>query len=138
MYEAVNQLIRVHQFRDRESICPHNVSVAQCYALETLVKRGSLRLQALADEMYLDKSTTSRVADSLIRKHYVRKIEDPSDRRAVELSLTPEGRALYQQIHAELVAEEASMIEGLSPEVVEGAVTLLNKLTLAARQRLGD
>ena len=68
--------------------------------------------------MYLDKSTTSRVADSLIRKHYVRKIEDPNDRRAVEISLTPEGRALYQQIHAELVAEEASMIEGLSPEVV--------------------
>ena len=138
LYEAVNQLIRVHQFRDRESICHHNVSVAQCYALETLVKRGPLRLQALADEMYLDKSTTSRVADSLIRKHYVRKIEDPNDRRAVELSLTPEGRALYQQIHAELVAEEASMIEGLSPDVVEGAVTLLNKLTLAARQRLGD
>ena len=30
LYEAVNQLIRVHQFRDRDYICCHDVSVAQC------------------------------------------------------------------------------------------------------------
>lgn len=138
LYEAVNQLIRVHQFRDRESICHHNVSVAQCYALETLVKHGPLRLQALADEMYLDKSTASRVVDSLLRKQYVLKVLDPNDKRAVQLSLTPEGEALYATIRGELVAEEASLIEGLPPEVVEGALTLLNKLTIAARERLGN
>ena len=137
LYEAVNQLIRVHQFRDRDYICSHDVSVAQCYALETLVKRGPLRLQALASEMYLDKSTTSRVVDSLLRKKYVLKAPDPADQRAVHLSLTPEGRELYQTIRQDLVTEEASMIKNLSPEVVDGALALIRQLTAAARARLG-
>ncbi|MDO6562812.1 MarR family transcriptional regulator [Amphritea sp. 1_MG-2023] len=138
LYEAVNQLIRVHQFRDRDYICCHDVSVAQCYALETLVKRGPLRLQALADEMYLDKSTTSRVVDSLLRKQYVLKLHDPDDQRAIQLSLTPSGEALYQTIHQDLISEEASMIKDVPPEVVDGALTLIRQLTIAARNRLGS
>lgn len=137
LYEAVNQLIRVHQFRDRGCICCHDLSVAQCYALETLTKHGPLRLQALANEMYLDKSTTSRVVNSLLRKKYVFKTLDPSDQRAVQLSITPDGKALYKAINQELIAEEASMIEGMPAEIVDGAVQLIRQLTLAARERLG-
>lgn len=137
LYEAVNQLIRVHQFRDRESICCHSVSVAQCYALETLVKLGPLRLQSLADEMYLDKSTTSRVVDALLRKGYALKTLDPHDQRAVRLSLTPEGHKLYATIRKSLIAEEASMIADICPDVVDAALVLLEKLTAAARVRLG-
>lgn len=137
LYEAVNQLIRVHQFRDRDYICCHDVSVAQCYALETLVKHGSLRLQALASEMYLDKSTASRVVDSLLRKQYVLKEPDPSDQRAIQLSLTPAGEALYRTIRHDLVTEETSMIRNLPPEVVDGALSLIRQLTAAARARLG-
>ncbi|ASK18518.1 MarR family winged helix-turn-helix transcriptional regulator [Halomonas sp. N3-2A] len=137
LYEAVNQLIRVHQFRDRESICCHNVSVAQCYALETLVKLGPLRLKSLADQMCLDKSTTSRVVDALLRKGYALKTLDPLDQRAVQLSLTPEGQELYKTIRKSLITEEASMIEDIPPEVVDAALVLLGKLTVAARARLG-
>lgn len=137
LYETVNQLIRVHQFRDRESICCHNVSVAQCYALETLVKRGPLRLKALAEEMCLDKSTTSRVVDALLRKGYVQKTLDLHDQRAVQLSLTNEGQALYATIRKSLIAEEASMIADIPDDVVDAALALLNKLTVAARARLG-
>jgi MarR family 2-MHQ and catechol resistance regulon transcriptional repressor len=37
-----------------------------------------------------------------------------------------------------LVAEEASMIKNLPPEVVDGALTLIRQLTAAARARLGS
>ncbi len=137
LYEAVNQLIRVHQFRDRDRICCYDVSVAQCYALETLVKQGPLRLQTLAQEMFLDKSTASRVIDSLERKGYVTKIEDVSDRRAVQLEPTVAGRKLYQTIRADLVAEEAGMIEGMAPEVLDASLKLLRQLTRAAQARCG-
>jgi DNA-binding MarR family transcriptional regulator len=138
LYEAVNQLIRVHQFRDRDYICCHDVSVAQCYAIETLVKRGPLRLQALANEMYLDKSTTSRVVDALLRKRYVLKSPDPLDQRAIQLSLTPEGEALHQKIHQDLINEEALMLKEVPTEIVNGAITIIRALTGAARARLGS
>ena len=65
---AVADLVRVYQFRDRDRICCHDVSVTQCYALETMVEHGPLRLSALADRLFLDKSTTSRVVSTLVRR----------------------------------------------------------------------
>ena len=40
---AVSELVRVYQFRDRDRICCHDISVTQCYALETLVEHGPMR-----------------------------------------------------------------------------------------------
>ncbi|MGC3218551.1 MarR family transcriptional regulator, partial [Pseudomonas aeruginosa] len=68
LYEALNQLVRVYQIRDRDRICCYDVSVTQWYAVETLVKQGPLRLQALAEEMFLDKCPGRPVVDTLERK----------------------------------------------------------------------
>src|SRR5262245_55668587 len=74
---AVADLVRVYQFRDRDRICCHDVSVTQCYALETLVAHGPLRLSGLAERLFLDKSTTSRVVAALVKKGYVEQGPDP-------------------------------------------------------------
>ncbi|WP_134587553.1 MarR family winged helix-turn-helix transcriptional regulator [Pseudomonas aeruginosa] len=137
LYEALNQLVRVYQFRDRDRICCYDVSVTQCYAVETLVKQGPLRLQALAEEMFLDKSTASRVVDTLERKGYVSRVEDPEDRRAVRVQATEAGADLYERIRADLIAEEKEMISGMPAEVRQGALTLLRQLTRAAEIRCG-
>jgi DNA-binding MarR family transcriptional regulator len=137
LYEALNQLVRVYQFRDRDRICCYDVSVTQCYAVETLVKRGALRLQVLAEEMFLDKSTASRVIDTLERKGYVSRVEDDEDRRAVRIQATDSGRELYAKIRADLIAEERAMIENLSAEARQGALSLLRQITRATEVRCG-
>lgn len=137
LYEALNHLVRVYQFRDRDRICCHDVSVTQCYAVETLVKRGALRLQVLAEEMFLDKSTASRVIDTLERKGYVSRVKDDEDRRAVRIQATDAGRELYGKIRADLIAEERAMIENLSAEARQGALNLLRQITRATEIRCG-
>src|SRR5262245_14728391 len=71
LHAALSELVRVYQFRDRDRICCHDVSVTQCYALEALLRRGPSSLNELASELYLDKSTASRVVATLRRKGYV-------------------------------------------------------------------
>ena len=137
LHEALNQLVRVHQFRDRDRICCYDVSVTQCYAVETLVKRGALRLQVLAEEMFLDKSTASRVIDTLERKGYVSRVEDDEDRRAVRIQATDAGRELYAKITADPIAEQLAMIENLSAEARQGALSLLRQITRATEIRCG-
>ncbi|HFS0969421.1 TPA: MarR family transcriptional regulator [Pseudomonas aeruginosa] len=137
LYEALNQLVRVYQFRDRDRICCYDVSVTQCYAIESLVKKGALRLQALAEELFLDKSTASRVVDALERKGYVVRVEDVEDRRAVQVRATVAGHELYKKIRADLIAEERAMIERLSPEARQGALSLLRQITRATEMRCG-
>lgn len=135
LYEAVNQLVRFYQFRDRDLICCHDVSVTQCYALEFLTEHGSLRLQQLAELMLLDKSTSSRVVDSLVKKGYVTRIPDSADRRAVALTATAAGVALYQQIRAGLIAQEERLIAHLTPEVRQASIEVIRALTKQVKQR---
>lgn len=132
LYDALSYLVRVYQFRDRDRICCYDISITQCYALEALVRRGSLRLQVLADELFLDKSTTSRVVEALVQKEYVRRVDEPADRRAVQIDITAAGRRLYRRIRADIVSREKSLLAGLSAEVRAGAIELLRGLARAA------
>ena len=135
LHEAVSQLLRVYQFRDREGICCYDVSVTQCHALEALVERGPLRSMALAEALRLDKSTTSRVVDALVRKGYVEKGADADDARALSLRVTRKGRALYERIDGELIAQQAELIRGLDAEVRAGATEIIRRLARAAEAR---
>jgi MarR family transcriptional regulator, 2-MHQ and catechol-resistance regulon repressor len=135
LHEALSHLVRVYQFRDRDRICCYDVSVTQCYALEVLVERGPLRSMSLADALKLDKSTTSRVVDALVRKGYVEKTVDADDARAVSLRVTRQGRALYERINGELISQQAELIRGLDADVRAGATEIIRRLARAAEQR---
>ena len=137
LHDALTELVRVYQFRDRDRICCHDISVTQCYALEALLRRGPSGLNELADELYLDKSTASRVVTTLERKRYVTRSPHPADGRAIVLSVTPAGRRLYDRIRADLVAETSELLRDFEPEVREGAAQLILRLARAAAVRSG-
>ena len=137
LHAALNELVRVYQFRDRDRICCHDVSVTQCYAIEALVRRGPSGLNELAAELYLDKSTASRVVATLRRKGYVARAAHPEDGRAVVLSVTPAGRRLHDRIRKDLVAEARELLKDVEPDVREGAARLIRGLARAAAARSG-
>lgn len=135
LHQALSDLVRVYQFRDRDRICCHDVSVTQCYALEALVRSGPRTLNELAGELYLDKSTTSRVVASLERKKYVARRTHPADRRAVLLAPTAAGRRLHRRISGELLAEEEALLRDFPPNVRQAAARILSRLARAAEAR---
>ena len=135
LYAALSELVRVYQFRDRDRICCHDVSVTQCYAIEALVRRGPSGLNELAADLFLDKSTASRVVATLTRKGYVTRVAHAEDRRAVVLTVTPAGRKLHDRIRKDLVAEERALLADFEPEVRKAAPKLLLRLARAAMSR---
>lgn len=137
LYEALSELVRVYQFRDRDRICCYDISVTQCYALETLVRQGEKTLNDLAAQLHLDKSTASRVVDALERKGYVTRRPHPDDRRALLLEATPAGRELEGKIHDSILAEERALLAGFAPEVRQSMAQLLRQLARAAAARSG-
>jgi DNA-binding MarR family transcriptional regulator len=132
---AMADLVRVYQFRDRDQICCHDVSVTQCYALETLVAHGPMRLSALAERVFLDKSTTSRVVNALARKGYVEQRADVSDGRAMLISATRRGERLCARINADLVEQQKQILGDLAPELRAGVVDVIQRLARAADSR---
>jgi DNA-binding MarR family transcriptional regulator len=132
---AVADLVRVYQFRDRDRICCHDVSVTQCYALEMLVQHGAMRLGALAERLFLDKSTTSRVVNTLVRKGYAEQRADATDGRAMLISVTRQGRRLYDRITSDLVEQQRQVLEDLAPDIRAGVVQVIQRLARAADAR---
>lgn len=132
LYDALEDLLRVYQFRDRDRICCFDVSVSQCYALEGLVRRGGMTLNDLAAYLYLDKSTASRVVDALERKGYMTRLPHPKDRRAVLLEATPAGRELEGRIRESILAEERQLLADFPPEVRQAMTLLIRRLARAA------
>jgi len=137
LHEALSELVRVYQFRDRDRICCHDISVTQCYALEALLRRGPSGLNEVAAELYLDKSTASRVIAALERKRYVTRASHPEDGRAIVLTVTPAGRRLHDRIRRDLIAEARQLLEDFEPEVREGAARLILGLARSAAARSG-
>jgi DNA-binding MarR family transcriptional regulator len=133
LQDALAEFIRVYQFRDRDRICCHDVSVTQCYALDVLVRRELMTLNDLAAALSLDKSTTSRVVATLERKGYVARAVHPRDRRAVLLTTTTAGRRLVERIVGELVDEKKRLLAEFPEEVREAAAELIHRLTAASR-----
>lgn len=132
LYDALEDLLRVYQFRDRDRICCFDISVSQCYALEGLVRRGGMTLNDLAAFLYIDKSTASRVVDALERKGYVARLPHPQDRRAVLLEATPSGRELEERIRESILAEERQLLADFTPEVRQAMTQLIRRLARAA------
>jgi DNA-binding MarR family transcriptional regulator len=135
LQSAVADLVRVYQFRDRDRICCHDISVTQCHALEMLAEHGPMRLGDLTDRLFLDKSTTSRVVHTLVNKGYVEQHADPRDRRATALSATSAGRDLCARITDDLVGQQKGLLADLDPELRAGVVDVIRRLARAADSR---
>jgi DNA-binding MarR family transcriptional regulator len=135
LHKAVSELVRVYQFRDRKCIYYYDVSVTQCYTLGALLKLGPVTLNQLAAELYLDKSTASRVADSLEKKGYIHRSPDPDDARAIRLEATKEGRDLHSRIVQDLVDETKTLIQDLGPDVRQATARVVARLAEAASVR---
>jgi len=137
LYAALSDLVRLYQFRDRNMICCHDISVTQCYALQALSRGGAMTLNALAGDLMLDKSTASRVVETLERKGYVRREPHPDDARAMQIEMTPRGRGLCERIERELMDEERNIIANLDPEVRRAAIGVVRDLARLAAARVG-
>ena len=137
-HAALAELVRAYQFRDRDRICCHDLSVSAYYALDALVAHGPMSLRELAERLYLDKSSASRLVAGIERKGYVGRNVDRRDGRAVLLRVSPAGQALYEQITAEIVAEQQALLAPFDPEVRQAMAELLQAVAAATVARTGS
>lgn len=138
LFGAIRKLLRIYQFRDRQRTCYHDISVTQCYALETLARDGAMGVNRLSSKLRLEKSSASRMLDSLEQKGYVRRKDDPRDGRARIIEMTSKGRRVHDEIVEELVEEKRELLAGVGKSARAAAIRILFDLARVAEDRFGD
>ncbi len=111
--DALLEMVRVIQFRDRDRACFYGLSPSQCYGLNAICDGVSLSVNELAARLYLEKSSASRLVNSLVELGFVLKEPDPDDRRILRLRPSPRGEAINRAIMDDLLGESVRLLEHL-------------------------
>src|ERR1700740_3157421 len=136
-YEALQEVLRIYQFRDRDRACYGDVTPHECYALEAIERAGRVRVGDLATSLGLHKSNASRLAAALEEKGYIERREGLRDGRSVSLAVTARGRAVHATIRNWVQQVQGRILAGFPPGVRHAFVNLLRALAAEAAERLG-
>lgn len=114
-------------FLTRTSVC---VSRTEVGVLRTL-RDGSQRITELAAQEHVTQPAITLLVNRLTERGWVERVSDPTDGRAVLVSLTSAGEEVFERLRAEyraLLHEEMASLEDSEVETLAAAVAVLDKL----------
>ena len=114
-------------FLTRSSVC---VSRTEVGVLRNL-REGPRRITELATEERVTQPAITLLVNRLEERGWVKRVPDPSDGRAVLVSLTPVGEDVFERLRAEyraLLHDEMAMLDDTEVEALAAAVQILDRL----------
>jgi DNA-binding MarR family transcriptional regulator len=113
----------------REEAALAGLSPPQFRMMRWIARGGTLPTTGWAGPSGLRASTVSGLVDGLVRRGWVERGPDPSDRRKVLLRLTSEGRALVTRVETARRRRMGRAFAALAPGERATATRLLRRLT---------
>lgn len=128
-----HRAIAEHTRRDQER---HGLGATEFAVLEALYHRGPLLVGEVGARILLTSGSTTYVVDKLEQRGLVKRRPCESDRRALFVELTREGRTLIKTIFPDHARAIERAMAGLSREQQRSLTILLKQLGTAAQQAL--
>jgi len=110
------------------------LSMPQFSILMQLHHRGNCGIGDISERFDITNAAASQLVDKLVQSGFIRREEDPHDRRAKLLNLTDKGRELIQQGIEERYRWVDQLAEKLTMEESAKVIAAFNIMTRAARE----
>ncbi|ALM20346.1 transcriptional regulator [Nonlabens sp. MIC269] len=112
------------------AIKEQGITLQQFNALRILRGRNGkpASLQDVSKDMIHANSNTTRVIDKLVTKKLVKRVQCPSDRRQIEITITQEGLNLLTILDHQVDEKESEITQNLNDEEKKRLIALLMKL----------
>lgn len=93
-----------------------HLEIERYYSILILIERleNGCTQQYICDQLKMDKVSMVRIMNFLIEKKYLRKIQNPTDKRAYLVELTKKSLRILPEIHQAIDAVNAYALNGLS------------------------
>ncbi|PQO22920.1 MarR family transcriptional regulator [Rhodobacteraceae bacterium WD3A24] len=119
--------ISVNAFHNRAREAGFDLTPVQFAALDAIRATPGIDQARVASMIAYDRATIGGVIERLVQKGYVRRVVNPRDRRARELTLTEEGRRVFDAILPVVESVQEDILRGLSDEERESFRALARK-----------
>src|SRR5579859_6941098 len=93
-----------------------NLTVMQMYTLSLFESDSPLPMNSLTYLLSCDASNVTGIVDRLFQQKYIKREENPHDRRAKMISLTPKGVKLCQKITEALATYQPASLSELTDD----------------------
>ncbi len=116
---------------------PFGLTSAQYNVLNVLAESaapGGLSQRELSDELVVDRSNVTGLLDRMEKAGWVRRDDDPADRRIYRVRLTNEGRKLWENIAPRYEAVVTQITHGLTERQARDTLAVLSRLKSASSQ----
>jgi DNA-binding MarR family transcriptional regulator len=127
-----------HSFREFKQFMDANgLSPSQVITLFRLYHGGPCGVSAIGSQLGVTNAASSQLIDRLVGLGLIERTEDPADRRAKHLTITPKGRTVLEQG----IAARRKWMETLTTQLTaEQQVTVIAALTMLTSYaaRIGD
>jgi DNA-binding MarR family transcriptional regulator len=104
------------------------LTLPQLASLHLVEVNGSMRIGEIAEQLLLPMPAASRVISDMVDRGLFERREDPTDRRAKTVSLTPAGRTLIDTISKRRIDEATHAMTGLQGGVSGRFVEFLEEM----------
>jgi len=131
IFQALSELARRYQFRNRDEVCCYGLTVSQCYALQALHQKGPLASSELAMRLGLDLSSTTRLVDQLLRKKLASRKRSDEDGRVRTVEISEAGSRLVQRIETDFAELLENALREFPAAVRKAIPQVLYRLTAA-------
>jgi DNA-binding MarR family transcriptional regulator len=108
-------------------------SMPQFFLLMHLHRHEQCGISDLSGHMDVTAAATSQLVDKLVQAGLLVRVEDPNDRRAKQISLSPAGEAIVEKAIAERSRWVDDLIATLNTEEHQKVAEALQILTEAAK-----
>ncbi|KFX07729.1 MarR family transcriptional regulator [Pectobacterium betavasculorum] len=130
MMKALFALLESYKAQMQEQMKAHDISldVVHIRLCKIIAMEGRITPQLLAKTVGRDKAQITRMVAELVKRDYVRKIDNPDDGRSVWLSLSDKGVVFTQVFLHQEKQIEAQMLQALSSDEQAMFSALLEKI----------
>lgn len=104
------------------------LSIPEWRVLATLAEHQSLNAKQITEMTFMDKTKVSRAVNQMSVAGYLQKSRDQQDQRAIHLSLSEAGYALYHSIVPHILDWESRLLENISAPEYRELLSILDKL----------
>ena len=130
---AFSLLVIEKIIKQLERTYKEDLAYSEFYTLSIVNYFGDMSMTRLADTFGIQKQQATRVVDKLVKKGYVKRAHDHTDRRIVLIHLTSKAQSFFKEYTAKAKKEIAQSLSGLSEKEIrefQAAVEKINHMMI--------
>ncbi len=97
-------------------LVPYDLTLQQFWVILVLLQQGPSSLHPLAQQVWMDDPTASRVVKGMVQQGLLRTQPDPKHGRRILISLAPDAVSLAHELQDIATEIKSSLVAGLGPD----------------------